>query len=247
MLLAVMVAVLALDAPQAQTPPAVAPIRLFVFGTQIWEIPLERAKAQPHWNLEAEVPPMPLSAATQKGRTWVAARVGDRPLELNSAYLQRMRRSPDVDFWCYRLGFNFVGQPGPPLNVVVLPDGSIVEPTPSGTGADAPLPPPPAALPPGVVRPGNGVTIPKIVREVKPDYTPAALRAKISGSVQLECVVGVDGATHDCRVTRSLDQQFGLDQAALKAAAQWRFEPGARDGVPVPVMVSIELGFYLGK
>jgi len=89
--------------------------------------------------------------------------------------------------------------------------------------------------------------MPKIVRQVKPSYTPEGVRARISGIVLVECVVGVDGAPRDCRVSRSLDQQFGLDQEALKAAAQWRFEPGTRDGMPVPVVVSIELGFYLGK
>jgi len=47
------------------------------------------------------------------------------------------------------------------------------------------------------------------------------------------------------RVIRSLDPVFGLDQEALKAARQWRFVPGRRQGQPVPVLVSIELTFTL--
>jgi TonB family protein len=47
------------------------------------------------------------------------------------------------------------------------------------------------------------------------------------------------------KVTRSLDQTFGLDQEALKAARQWRFVPGTRFGQPVSVLVTIELTFTL--
>src|SRR5262245_1724648 len=232
--------ILAVAATGAQ-PPAV-PMRLFSMGAQAWEISIDRAKAQPHWDFETGSPPMPVAAATQKARAWIAGRSGDRPLELTSVTLQRIRRNPDVDFWYYRVGFSAPGQSGPPLTVLILADGSIVEPTPLA-GADAATPP----VPQGAVRPGNGVTMPKVVRQVRPSYTPEALRAKITGVVLVECVVGVDGATQNCRVSRSLDQQFGLDQEALKAAAQWRFEPGTRDGTPVPVLVSVELGFYLGK
>jgi TonB family protein len=39
----------------------------------------------------------------------------------------------------------------------------------------------------------------------------------------------------------------GLDEEAIKAAKQWKFAPGTRNGEPVPVMVSIELTFTLGK
>jgi len=99
----------------------------------------------------------------------------------------------------------------------------------------------------GVVRPGNGVTIPRIIREVRPQYTAEAMRAKVQGGVLLECVVQTDGTVGDVRVLRSLDTTYGLDQEAIKAAKQWKFAPGTRNGEPVPVMVTIELTFTLGK
>ncbi len=96
-----------------------------------------------------------------------------------------------------------------------------------------------------VYRPGNGVSLPQVVREVKPDYTQAAMQAQIQGSVWLECVVNEDGDVSDIQVTRSLDKEYGLDQAATDAARQWKFRPGRKDGKAVAVRITIELTFTL--
>jgi protein TonB len=97
----------------------------------------------------------------------------------------------------------------------------------------------------GVYRPGSGVINPRILREVKPQYTADAMRAKVQGTVLLECVVLPDGSVGRVDVVRSLDPTFGLDQEAVKAAKQWRFQPGTRFGEPVAVLVTIELTFTL--
>ena len=97
----------------------------------------------------------------------------------------------------------------------------------------------------GVYRPGNGVLTPELIRSVRPNYTSEAMRAKVQGIVALECVVEPDGGVGNCSVKRSLDQNFGLDQEAIKAARQWKFRPGTRFGEPVPVFVNIELTFTL--
>ena len=90
----------------------------------------------------------------------------------------------------------------------------------------------------GAYRPGAGITLPSVVREVKPAYTADAMRAKIQGSVWLECIVMPDGSVGETKVTRSLDPVFGLDQEAVKAAKQWRFQPGTRFGEPVVSVTS---------
>jgi TonB family protein len=87
--------------------------------------------------------------------------------------------------------------------------------------------------------------MPRLLREVKPNYTSDAMRAKIQGAVLLECVVNRSGEVMDVKILRSLDSTFGLDQEAIKAAKQWRFSPGSRLGEPVPVLISIELSFTL--
>ena len=95
----------------------------------------------------------------------------------------------------------------------------------------------------GVYKPGPGVSAPVLVREVRPQYTPDAKAAKIQGVVTLECVVKTDGTIGDVEVTTSLDA--GLDQEAIKAVKQWRFEPGTKDGKPVPVLITLEMTFTL--
>lgn len=97
----------------------------------------------------------------------------------------------------------------------------------------------------GYYRPGNGVELPRPIREVRPQYTADAMRAKVQGTVWVECIVTADGNCSDARVTKSLDSVFGLDQEAIKAARQWRFVPGTRMGQPVNVLVTIELTFTL--
>ena len=97
----------------------------------------------------------------------------------------------------------------------------------------------------GVYRPGANIVLPRPIREVKPQYTADAMRAKVQGSVWIETVVMPDGLVGDVRITKSLDRIFGLDEEALRAAKQWLFIPGTRFGQPVPVLVVSELTFTL--
>jgi periplasmic protein TonB len=109
----------------------------------------------------------------------------------------------------------------------------------------------------GAFQPGSGINNPVLVREVKPNYTGEAMRAKLQGVVEMEAIVLPDGSVDpkSIRITRSLDANLGLDQQAIIAVKQWRFRPGtcARQngcgsipfGQPVPVIVSVELTFTL--
>ncbi len=96
-----------------------------------------------------------------------------------------------------------------------------------------------------VHRPGKGITMPKVVYDVKPDYTPKALQARIEGSVMLQAVVLETGAVGQVTIVQSLDTVHGLDDASVKAMKQWRFEPGTKDGKPVAVLVEVEMTFTL--
>lgn len=90
-------------------------------------------------------------------------------------------------------------------------------------------------------------TTPVLIREFKPNYTKEAREAKIQGIVEMSAVVLEDGSVGDVTVTKSLDQQYGLDDEAVKAMKKWRFKPGTKDGKPVPVTVSVEMSFTLRK
>jgi periplasmic protein TonB len=96
-----------------------------------------------------------------------------------------------------------------------------------------------------VYGPGNGVTMPIEVRRGTPHYTTDAMRARAQGAIVVECVVQTNGVCTNIHVTRSFDPAFGLDQEAIKAAAQWQFRPGTRRGEPVPVRVTMEILFTL--
>ena len=95
------------------------------------------------------------------------------------------------------------------------------------------------------VRPGKDVLMPQVVRDVKPDYTAAAKKARIQGNVVMEAVVREDGTVGDVTVTKSLDTQHGLAEEAVKAMKKWEFKPGTKDGKPVPVAVEVEMTFAL--
>lgn len=136
--------------------------------------------------------------------------------------------------------------------------GSLLGPAPSGTGrgpgdGDGFGPGKgkgdgaggPDGMGSGPYQVGNGVLSPRVRRQVDPQYSAEAMRAKIQGAVLLGGVVGRDGRLTDIRVLRSLDQSFGLDMKAIEAARKWEFYPGTRFGEPVPVFVHIELLFNL--
>jgi len=94
-------------------------------------------------------------------------------------------------------------------------------------------------------QPGNGVSWPRLVQEVKPNYTADAMRAQVQGFVELDIVVLPDGSVGRVRIVRSLDSRFGLDEEAIKAVRRWRFDPGRRLGKAVATRVGVELSFHL--
>lgn len=96
----------------------------------------------------------------------------------------------------------------------------------------------------GPYRAGGSVTPPRVILEVRPTYTNRAMTDRIEGSVMLEVIVRASGIPTNIRVTRSLDPN-GLDGEAVRAASQWRFEPGRLNGKPVDVVASIQVDFHI--
>ncbi len=90
---------------------------------------------------------------------------------------------------------------------------------------------------------GEGITPPRVVSKVDPQYTKAARKAKIQGTVVVKLEVHPDGRAHSMRVARSLDP--GLDRKALEAISRWTFAPSTKDGAPVAVEATIEVNFRL--
>lgn len=95
----------------------------------------------------------------------------------------------------------------------------------------------------GVFRVGGGVSAPKVIYQPDPEFSEEARKAKFQGTCVVWFVVGPDGKTRDIRVHRTLG--LGLDEKAVEAVKNWRFEPAMKDGKPVAVQVSAEVSFRL--
>ena len=117
-------------------------------------------------------------------------------------------------------------------------DGGVVGGIPDGV--PVPKPPEDAPVRIGVTAQGEQ---PKKIREIQPDYPEIARRARIEGVVILEAIINKDGTVGEIKVLRSLNPL--LDQAAIKAAKQWLFQPGKINGKPVKAYFTLTINFKL--
>jgi TonB family protein len=122
---------------------------------------------------------------------------------------------------------------------------------PSSLGAGAPPPPPPPPPDPAThrqvdgvqaVRIGGNIKTPAKIRHVNPVYPQEARDNGISGLVIIEVLIDPQGDVRSTHVLRSIP---ALDQAALDAVNQWRFEPTILDGAAVPVLMTVTVNFTL--
>jgi len=91
---------------------------------------------------------------------------------------------------------------------------------------------------------GRGVTEIVCAFCPNPTYTDEAHKSKFRGSVLLRVVVGPDGRALSVKVTKGAG--MGLDESALAAVKNWKFQP-ARDpsGQAVTAWTIIEVNFYI--
>jgi TonB family protein len=99
---------------------------------------------------------------------------------------------------------------------------------------------------PGVLRmrQGGPVTAPRPIHAPDPPYTRAARRAKEQGEVVFRFVVTKEGGIRDACVVRS-SVSNGLIASAHDTLKQWKFEPAAKAGEPVEVMIETSFHFRL--
>ena len=95
----------------------------------------------------------------------------------------------------------------------------------------------------GVFRVGGGVSAPRAVFTPDPEYSEEARKAKYQGTCVLWLIVGPDGRPRELKIARSLG--MGLDEKALEAVKNWKFEPAMKDGQPVAVQINVEVNFRL--
>ncbi|QWP74626.1 energy transducer TonB [Lysobacter sp. K5869] len=105
------------------------------------------------------------------------------------------------------------------------------------------------ATPPPVSNVGRtleGATL-QVLRNPPPNYPIEAVRAGITGTVELEILVGLDGKPVDVLIVRSSGNR-ALDQAARKVVLQrWAFQPAMENGQPVQARGRVPIEFKLDR
>jgi periplasmic protein TonB len=95
----------------------------------------------------------------------------------------------------------------------------------------------------GIFHVGGGVSPPRAIYQPEPEFSEEARKAKYQGVCTLGLIVGTDGRPTNIRVLNSLG--MGLDEKAIEAVKNWKFEPAMKDGHPVRVEIAVEVDFHL--
>jgi len=92
------------------------------------------------------------------------------------------------------------------------------------------------------IRAGSGVEPPRKLVHVAPRYPELAQRARLQGTVALECVIDPAGSVAEVRLVSGPSL---LRDAAMDAVRQWRYTPTKLNGVPVSVLMTVTVRFTL--
>ena len=101
---------------------------------------------------------------------------------------------------------------------------------------------------------GRGVKAPRAKYAPDPKYSKAAQSAKLQGTTVLLAIITPEGTPTAIAIQRSLAENlegklqlagFELDQRAVEAVSQWKFDPATFQGKPVPVAINVAVNFKL--
>ena len=110
---------------------------------------------------------------------------------------------------------------------------------------------PPASQPPASTAPATGsgsgtlsvsMDSLRILQRVDPIYPPMAKASHMQGTVVLRMTIDAQGLPADIQ---PISGPTALQDAALKAAQQWRFQPATQDGQAVPATFLLTMNFVL--
>ena len=88
---------------------------------------------------------------------------------------------------------------------------------------------------------------PKVVKRVNPVYPEEAAKQGIQGEVVIEATTNEKGDVVSAEVVPSKNPQPLLEEAALAAVRQWKYEPFLKDGKAVGVTFTVTMNFSLPK
>jgi protein TonB len=120
--------------------------------------------------------------------------------------------------------------------------GGVLGGLPGGIVTDVAPPPPPPPPPVTPKRVGGDIRAPALRHRVEPVYPALAVANRVTGVVILEATVDETGKVIDVKVLRGL---LFLDDAAVHAVKQWRYEPLVLNGQAFPFTLTVTLTFSL--
>jgi TonB family protein len=150
-----------------------------------------------------------------------------------------------------------------------FPTPTPIPPTPTPTDTATPLPtdtptrvpPTPTPVPPtatpipptptpsvregDIVVAGPGVVPPVMIYREAPKYPPAAERMGVTGEVEAEALIGIDGTVEEVRIIRVEGREFGFEKATEEAIYKWRYKPATKKGFKVRVWLTVRVPFRL--
>jgi TonB family protein len=83
---------------------------------------------------------------------------------------------------------------------------------------------------------------PKLKVRVEPDYPAEVRQAHVQGRVEINILIGTDGAVHDAQ---PVSGPAALIEPALTAVRQWKYDPQLVNGDPTEAKLTVEVEFYL--
>jgi TonB family protein len=148
------------------------------------------------------------------------------------------------------LGLTFAGANEETVNELIAETELKLDPVVSGCFSSAaatqnkPTDAPPSVTPSSDgqnYRVGSDVKPPRMISNPQPNYPEEARKRHGAGKIVVWMIVGSDGRPREVKVKRGISPE--LDQAAVDAAELWQFQPGTKDGRPVPVEIAVEFDF----
>lgn len=95
----------------------------------------------------------------------------------------------------------------------------------------------------GIYQAGNGVILPRVTYQSDPEYSDMARRLKRNATIVLLLVVDREGSVSQVAISKPAG--LGLDEKAVESVSSWKFKPGAKDGEPVAIQITVEVAFNL--
>ena len=89
---------------------------------------------------------------------------------------------------------------------------------------------------------GEGIVPPRVIHQVSPRYVPASRGVRVVGTVVVGLIVTSRGMPKNVHVIQHLDKE--VDQSAIDAVQEWRFDPARKSDKPVAVKIAVEVGHF---